>query len=48
MIVAVDGKPWSALALNAVRQDLKAAPGTKVKVKLGSGQERVITLRDLI
>ncbi len=48
VIVAVDGKPWSALGLNAVRQDFKAAPGTKVKVKLGNGQERVITLRDLI
>ena len=48
VIVAIDGKPWSALTLTAVRQDLKAAPGTKVKVKLGSGQERVVTLRDLI
>ena len=48
VIVAIDGKPWSALGLNVVRQDFKAAPGTKVKVKLGNGQERVITLRDLI
>ena len=48
VIVAIDGKPWSALGLNAVRQDFKADPGTKVKVKLGNGQERVITLRDLI
>jgi membrane-associated protease RseP (regulator of RpoE activity) len=48
VIVAVDGKPWSALGLNVVRQDFKAAPGTKVKVKLGNGQERIITLRDLI
>ena len=48
VIVAIDGKPWSALSLATLRQDLKAAPGTKVKVKLGSGQERVITLRDLI
>ena len=48
VIVAIDGKPWSAMGLNVVRQDFKAAPGTKVKVKLGNGQERVITLRDLI
>jgi hypothetical protein len=48
VIVAVDGKPWSSLALTAVRQELKAAPGTKVKVKLSNGQERVVTLRDLI
>jgi hypothetical protein len=34
--------------LATARQELKAAPGTKVKVKLASGQERVITLRDLI
>ena len=48
VIVAIDGKPWSALGLNVVRQYFKAAPGTKVKVKLGNGQERIITLRDLI
>ena len=38
VIVAIDGKPWSALGLNVVRQDFKAAPGTKVKVKLGNGR----------
>jgi PDZ domain len=48
VIVAIDGKAWSAVPLATVRQELKAAPGTKVKVKLGSGQERVITLRDII
>jgi hypothetical protein len=48
VIVAVEGKSWSGLQLSAVRQDLKAAPGSKVKVKLANGQERVITLRDLI
>jgi hypothetical protein len=48
VIVAVDGKPWTALPLSAIRQDLKAVPGTKVKLKLASGQERVVTLRDLI
>lgn len=48
VIVAVDGKPWTALPLSAIRQDLKAVPGTKVKLKLASGQERIVTLRDLI
>jgi C-terminal processing protease CtpA/Prc len=48
VIVAVDGKSSSTLPLSAARQELKAVPGTKVKVKLASGQERVITLRDLI
>jgi hypothetical protein len=48
VIVAIDGKPWSTLSLATVRQELKAAPGTKVKVTLGSGQEKVIALRDLI
>ena len=48
VIVAIDGKPWNSLPLATLRQDLKAAPGTKVKLKLGSGQERVITLRELI
>ena len=48
VIVAVDGKAWSALPLATLRQDLKAAPGTKVKIRLASGQERIVTLRDLI
>jgi hypothetical protein len=48
VIVAIDGKAWTTLPLATVRQELKAAPGTKVKVKLSSGQERVITLRDMI
>ena len=38
----------SAGEVAAVRQELKAAAGTKVKVKLGTGQEKVVTLRDLI
>ena len=48
VIIAIDGKPWNSLPLATWRQDLKAAPGTKEKLKLGSGQERVITLRELI
>jgi len=48
VIVAVDGKAWSTVTLPAFRQELKGAPGAKIKVKLASGQERVITLRELI
>jgi hypothetical protein len=48
VIVAVDGRPWTALPLSTIRQDLKAVPGTKVKLRLASGQERIVTLRDLI
>jgi hypothetical protein len=47
-IIAVDGRASATLSLATLRQELKAAPGTKVKVRLGSGQERVVTLRDLI
>jgi len=48
VIVAIDGKAWSAVTLPAFRQELKGAPGAKIKVKLASGQERVISLRELI
>jgi len=36
------------MTLPAFRQELKGAPGAKIKVKLASGQERVLTLRELI
>jgi PDZ domain/Aspartyl protease len=48
VITAIDGKPSSSLSLTSVREDLKGAPGTKVKIKLNSGPERIITLRELI
>ncbi len=48
VIVAVEGKPTSALALATVRQDLRGEPGTKVKVRLANGTEKTITLRELI
>jgi len=48
VIVAIDGKDWSATTLPAFRQELKGAPGVKIKVKLASGQERVLTLREMI
>ena len=48
VIVAVNGKAWSSTSLAAIRNELKSAPGTKVRLKLGSGGEKVVTLRDLI
>lgn len=48
VVVGVNGKAWTATTLSSVRNDLKAAPGTKVRLKLASGGERVVTLRDLI
>ena len=46
VIVAIDGKNWSATTLANLRNVLKAAPGTKVRLKLGSGSQNVVTLRD--
>jgi PDZ domain/Aspartyl protease len=48
VIVAINGKPWSSLSLDAMRATLRATPGTKVRLKLGSGKEHVLTLRELI
>jgi hypothetical protein len=35
------------LPLSAVRTELKAAPGRKVRLKMDAGPERVVTTRDL-
>jgi hypothetical protein len=48
VIVAVNGKASGTTQLDQVRAALKAAPGTKVSLKLASGGLKVITLRDLI
>jgi hypothetical protein len=48
VVVAIDGKPWSALTLDTFRAALKAAPGTRVRLKLAGGKEHVVTLRDMI
>lgn len=48
VIVAINGKTWSSTSLATVRNQLKSTPGTKVRLRLGSGGERVVTLRDLI
>lgn len=48
MIIGVDGRPWSALTLSALRDELKAAPGRKVRLAIAGRGERVVTLRDLL
>lgn len=48
VIVAINGKAWNSVSLTTLREELKAAPGTKVRLKFASGPERIVTLRDLI
>ena len=48
VIVAVDGKPWTAVALSALRNDLAGAPGRKVRLRMQGGAERTIALKDLV
>ena len=48
VIVAIDGKPWNAVALAAVRSELRGAAGREVRLRLAGGAARVIKLRDLI
>jgi PDZ domain/Aspartyl protease len=48
LIVGVNGKAWNTLALSALRAELKAAPGHKVRLKMNGGAERIVTTRDLI
>ncbi len=48
VVVAVDGRPVAGISLAQLRSRLKGTPGTKVRLKLGSGAERVLTLRDLV
>ena len=48
MVVAVNGKPWSAVPLDAFRLALRGAPGSKIRLKIDGGRECVVTLRDLI
>ena len=47
LIVGINGKAWTLLPLSAVRTELKAAPGRKVRLKMDAGPERVVTTRDL-
>lgn len=48
VIVAIDGKAWTGVALSKLRNDLAAAPGRKVRLRMQGGMERTITLKDLV
>ena len=48
VIVGINGKAWTSMPLSAVRSELKAAPGRKLRLKMDAGPERVVTMRDLI
>ncbi|MEO8507905.1 MAG: aspartyl protease family protein [Betaproteobacteria bacterium] len=48
LIIGVNGKPWTAMSLSAVRGEFRAAPGRKLRLKIDGGPERIVTLRDLV
>ena len=48
VIVAINGKASTGSGLSAARAVMKGAPGTKVRLKIAGGAERIVTLRDLI
>ncbi len=48
VIVAIDGESAAGMPLAKAREQLRAAPGTRVRVKLANGSERTLTLRELI
>lgn len=48
VVVAVDGVPVADLKLSVLRDRLRAAPGTRIRMKLADGRERSVTLKDLI
>jgi membrane-associated protease RseP (regulator of RpoE activity) len=48
VVVAVNGRTWTAMPLSAVRAELSAAPGRQVRLTVAGGGTRAVTLRDLI
>jgi len=48
VVVAVNGKRYTALPLARARAALMGAPGTRIALTLASGAQRVVTLRELI
>jgi hypothetical protein len=48
VIVTVDGTPASRVTLDALRARFRGAPGTKIRLKLGSGRTATLELRDLV
>jgi C-terminal processing protease CtpA/Prc len=48
IVKTVDGKPVTALTLDALRTRLRGAVGDRVRLTLASGRTVVVTLRDLV
>lgn len=48
VIVEINGYPALQVPLSAVRETLRATPGSRVKVKTASGNEVTLVLRDLV
>ncbi len=48
VIVEVNGYPALQVPLSAVRETLRATPGSRVKVKTAAGSEVTLVLRDLV
>ncbi len=48
VVVAVDGVPATEIKLFQLRDRLRAAPGTKLRLNLADGREGTVTLKDLI
>jgi hypothetical protein len=48
VIVAIGGKPWNARTLSALRQELAGPAGRKIRLRLQTGGERTLVLKDLV
>lgn len=48
VVVAIDGQKATDVKLSDLRERLRAAPGTKQRLKLSDGRERTPVLKDLI
>ncbi len=48
VIVEINGRPWSEVALPALRDALRAPPGSRVRMKTKGGTEATLVLRDLV
>jgi hypothetical protein len=48
VIVAVGGKAWNTLTLATLRQQLAGPPGRKIRLRMQTGGERTVVLKDLV
>jgi len=48
VIVEINGRAWSEVPLPALRDALRAPPGSRVRIKTGAGTEATLVLRDLV